>query len=72
MITALCTDFGRGSYEYLKFGIRKYGSADVRIYPLLVIVIYAPPLLDAFVKESTDFATWDEMVRSATGLRYRR
>ena len=35
-------------------------------------LIYAPPLLDAFVKESTDFATWDEMVRSATGLRYRR
>ena len=30
------------------------------------------PLLDAFVKESTDFATWDEMVRTATGLRYRR
>jgi len=24
------------------------------------------------VKESTDFATWDEMVRSATGLRYHR
>ena len=35
-------------------------------------LIYAPPLLDAFVKESTDFATWDEMVRSATGLRYHR
>lgn len=35
-------------------------------------LIYAPPLLDAFVKESTDFATWDEMVRTATGLRYRR
>ena len=29
IVSALCTDFGRGSYEYLKFGIRKYGSADV-------------------------------------------
>ena len=32
----------------------------------------ADTLIYAFVKESTDFATWDEMVRSATGLRYRR
>ncbi len=33
-------------------------------------LIYAPPLLDAFVKESTQFGDWDEMVRTATQLRY--
>lgn len=33
-------------------------------------IIYAPLLLDSFVKESTQFANWDEMVRSATSQRY--
>ena len=60
--------------EYTRFesfeGFR-YSSA-VMVNWKADTLIYAPPLLDAFVKESTDFATWDEMVRSATGLRYRR
>lgn len=34
-------------------------------------IVYAPLLLDSFVKESTQFSDWDEMVRSATSLRYR-
>lgn len=33
-------------------------------------IVYAPLLLDSFVKESTRFDNWDEMVRAATGLRY--
>ena len=33
-------------------------------------LVYAPLLLDAFVKESTRFGSWDEMVRTATQLRY--
>lgn len=33
-------------------------------------IVYAPLLLDAFVKESTRFDSWDEMVRTATELRY--
>ena len=33
-------------------------------------IVYAPLLLDAFVKESTRFGSWDEMVRTATELRY--
>lgn len=33
-------------------------------------IVYAPLLLDSFVKESTRFSNWDEMVRSATSLRY--
>lgn len=33
-------------------------------------LIYAPLLLDAFVRESTQFGDWDEMVRTATRLRY--
>ena len=33
-------------------------------------IVYAPLLLDAFVKESTRFGDWDEMVRTATQLRY--
>ncbi len=33
-------------------------------------IVYAPLLLDAFVKESTRFSSWDEMVRTATAQRY--
>lgn len=33
-------------------------------------IVYAPLLLDSFVKESTQFSNWDEMVRAATSLRY--
>lgn len=29
-------------------------------------LIYAPQLLDAFVRESTQFSCWEEMVRCAT------
>ncbi|HJA62983.1 MAG TPA: hypothetical protein H9719_02500 [Candidatus Intestinimonas stercoravium] len=35
-------------------------------------LVYAPLLLDAFVKESTQFSNWDEMVRTATVLRYHK
>lgn len=35
-------------------------------------LICTPSLLDALVRESTDFVTWGKMVRSATGLRYHR
>ena len=54
------------SFEGFRYSSAVTGQLEGR-YPDL-----RPPLLDAFVKESTDFATWDEMVRSATGLRYRR
>ncbi|NCB63416.1 MAG: hypothetical protein EOM52_07345 [Clostridia bacterium] len=33
-------------------------------------LIYSRLLLDSFVRESTDFASWDEMVRAATARRY--
>ena len=33
-------------------------------------IVFAPLLLDAFVKESTRFGSWDEMVRTATAQRY--
>lgn len=33
-------------------------------------IVYAPLLLDSFVRESTQFGDWDEMVRTATSLRY--
>ena len=33
-------------------------------------IVYAPLLLGSFVKESTQFSNWDEMVRAATSLRY--
>lgn len=35
-------------------------------------IVYAPLLLDSFVRESTQFAGWDEMVRTAADLRYHR
>ena len=59
-------DFMQESFEGFRY------SSAVMVNWKADTLIYAPPLLDAFVKESTDFATWDEMVRSATGLRYRR
>lgn len=37
-------------------------DAEVLVYPIL--------LLDNFVKESTDFSSWDEMVRAATNQRF--
>ena len=33
-------------------------------------IVYAPLLLDSFVRESTDFPGWDEMVRAAVDQRY--
>ena len=33
-------------------------------------IVYAPLLLDAFVRESTQFQNWDEMVRAAVQKRY--
>ncbi len=33
-------------------------------------MVYNTELLDHFVRESTDFASWDEMVRAATEARY--
>lgn len=33
-------------------------------------LIYSKTLLDSFVRESTDFSDWDEMVRKATQLRF--
>lgn len=33
-------------------------------------LVYNTELLDRFVDESTDFATWDEMVTAATQARY--
>ena len=35
-------------------------------------IVYAPLLLDAFVRESTRFQSWDEMVRTAVDKRYHR
>ena len=35
-------------------------------------LIFSQTLLDSFVRESTDFSSWDEMVRRATDLRFRQ
>ena len=35
-------------------------------------IVYAPLLLNSFVKESTNLSDWDEMVRTAVDLRYHR
>ncbi len=47
----------------------KYSSAVMCTWdePRLV---YSLTLLNGFVKESTEFETWDEMVRAATDERY--
>ena len=35
-------------------------------------LIFSQTLLDSFVRESTDFSSWDEMVHRATDLRFRQ
>ena len=62
-------EFMRAHSRFENFDGFKFSSA-VMVNWHADVLVYAPPLLDAFVKESTRFATWDEMVRAATQLRY--
>ena len=62
-------EFMREHTRFENFDGFQYSSA-VMVNWKADVLIYAAPLLDAFVKESTRFASWDEMVRTATQLRY--
>ena len=62
-------DFMRENTRFESFEGFQFSSAVILNWKADTL-IYAPPLLDAFVKESTQFGDWDEMVRTATQLRY--
>lgn len=62
-------DFMGDNTRFESFEGFRYSSA-VMVNWKADTIVYAPLLLDAFVKESTRFESWDEMVRTATQLRY--
>ena len=63
-------EFMRAHTRFENFDGFRYSSA-VMVNWKADTIVYAPLLLDSFVRESTQFAGWDEMVRTATELRYR-
>lgn len=63
-------EFMQQNTHFQNFDAFQFSSAVMMNWQANTIV-YAPALLDAFVKESTKFETWDEMVRIAVRLRYR-
>ena len=63
-------EFMRAHTRFENFDGFRYSSA-VMVNWKADTIVYAPLLLDSFVRESTQFAAWDEMVRTATELRYR-
>ena len=62
-------EFMQAHTRFQNFDDFRYSSAVVVNWGAETLV-YAPPLLDALVRESTRFADWDEMVRATTDLRY--
>ena len=62
-------DFMQQHTRFESFDGFKFSSA-VMVNWKADTIVYAPLLLDSFVKESTQFSNWDEMVRSATSQRY--
>ena len=61
--------FMRENSRFDNFDGFKFSSAVMLNWQAETIV-YAPLLLDAFVRESTCFQSWDEMVRAAVEQRY--
>ena len=63
-------EFMQAHTRFQNFDGFRYSSAVIVNWGAETLV-YAPPLLDAMVRESTRFDGWDEMVRAAADLRYR-
>lgn len=61
--------FMRENTNFENFEAFKYSSAVITDWTAPRIV-YSKLLLDGFVKESTRFKSWDEMVITATDLRF--
>ena len=62
-------DFMRENTRFENFDAFQFSSA-VMVNWKADTIIYASLLLDSFVKESTNFSDWDEMVRTAVEQRY--
>ena len=64
-------EFMQAHTRFQSFDDFRYSSAVVVNWGAETSV-YAPPLLDALVRESTRFSGWEEMVCTATDLRYHK
>ena len=62
-------DFMRKFTRFQTFEGFRYSSAVIVNWRADTI-IYSQTLLDHFVRESTQFSDWDEMVRCATQMRF--
>lgn len=67
----LTDDFMAAHTSFQSFEGFRYSSAVIVNWDARQIV-YDAALLDLFVRESTEFSSWDEMVRAATDERFRR
>lgn len=64
-------DFMAAHTKFQSFEGFRYSSAVIVNWNAQRLV-YDSALLDLFVRESTGFSSWDEMVRAATDERYKR
>lgn len=62
-------DFMQENTRFESFEGFRYSSAVIVNWKADMLV-YSRLLLDSFVRESTDFSGWEEMVRTATQRRY--
>lgn len=64
-------EFMKAHTRFESFEGFRYSSAVIVSWDRETLV-YSRTLLDHFVRESTDFTGWDEMVRAATDERFHR
>lgn len=69
--TIFTNEFMQENTNFENFEAFKYSSAVIANWNKERMV-YAQLLMDGFVKESTKFETWDEMVRAAADARFGR
>lgn len=62
-------DFMAAHTRFSDFASLRYSSAVIVNWEADTL-IFSQTLLDTFVRESTSFASWDELVRAAVGARY--
>ena len=55
--------------NFKSFDSFKYSSAVIVNWNAEDLIYYES-LMDSFVKESTNFETWDQMIRSAADMKY--
>ncbi|MCC8193785.1 MAG: hypothetical protein LIP28_03970 [Deltaproteobacteria bacterium] len=70
LLSEIFTDsFMRAHTNFDNFRALQYSSAVIVNWDAEQMV-YSKALLDSFVKESTQFSSWEELVQAATDQRY--